>query len=264
MQRALTSRLLFGFAALCALAAAAIAASGSDPAVFRWINEVAARLLPVPVPSCLTILGHGLVAVMLLAPVLGRAPWVLAAALNAAPLAALFSRLGKLLAARPRPAAVLDPSSFQIQGPLLSGHNSFPSGHSITIFLLVTVLILGAEQVRTRLVAVVALLGLASLVAASRVMVGAHWPSDALGGAALGTLAGTFGAWAAGRWPYWRRRWAPAAFAAIILACAAALAWTDTGYPLAQPLQWIAVALGAGCATLALARLPRSGKSVLP
>jgi membrane-associated phospholipid phosphatase len=258
MQRALVPRLLLGFAALCALAAAATAATGLDPAVFVAVNAGAARWLPQALPSALTILGHGLVAVMLLAPCLGRAPQVLTAALYAAPLAGLLSRCGKALVAAPRPAAVLDPSSFHVQGQLLSGHNSFPSGHSITIFLIASVLMLGLEPVRLRAGLALALLGLASSVAASRIMVGAHWPSDALGGAALGVLAGAVGTWAAGRWPLWRMRQAPIAFAVIVLGCAAALAVVDTGYPLAQPLQWAAAAFGASAAVLALVRALRA------
>ncbi|SPE34923.1 conserved membrane hypothetical protein [Burkholderiales bacterium] len=264
MQRATVPRLLLGFAALCALAAAATAATGLDPAVFLAVNAGAARWLPQPVPSALTILGHGLVAVMLLAPCLGRAPQALTAALYAAPLAGLLSRLGKALAAAPRPAAVLDPSSFHVQGQLLSGHNSFPSGHAITIFLVVSVLILGVEPVRVRAGAVFALLGLASLVAASRIMVGAHWPSDALGGAVLGVLAGAVGTWATGRWPLWRMPQAPVAFALTVLVCAAALAVVDTGYPLARPLQWAAAAFGAGLASLALVRALRAAPDAAP
>jgi membrane-associated phospholipid phosphatase len=157
MLRAPAPRLLLCFAALCTIAAAATAATGLDPAIFLAVNAGAARWLPQSLPSCLTILGHGLVAVMLLAPCLGRAPQVLAAALYAAPVAGVLSRCGKVLAAAPRPAAVLDPSSFHVQGMLLSGRNTFPSGHSITIFLVASVLILGLEQVRMRAVLSLAL-----------------------------------------------------------------------------------------------------------
>jgi membrane-associated phospholipid phosphatase len=257
----LTRRLLLGCAALSAAAAAALAASGLDASVFLAINAAAARGLPAPVPSCLTILGHGLVAVMLLAPLQGRAPAVLAAALYGAPVAALFSRLGKWLVARPRPAAVLDPALMHIQGPVLSGHNSFPSGHSITIFLVATVVVLGVPAVRDRAARAASVLALAGLVAASRVMVGAHWPSDALAGAALGMVAGVAGGWAAGRWPLWERRGAPIVLGLVVLACAAILFGVDTGYPLAQPLQWVAGALGLVSAARALAGARRQGAS---
>jgi membrane-associated phospholipid phosphatase len=241
-------------AASCLLAAAAMAATGLDRPAFVALNDAAARWLPPALPSCLTLLGHGLAAVMLLALLLPRAPQLLAAGLYAAPLGGLLSAAGKRLAASPRPAAVLDPSSVHIQGQVLSGHNAFPSGHSITIFLVATVVALGYPPLRTRWLPLCAVLAAAVLVGASRIMVGAHWPSDALGGAALGILAGLAGDALARRWPYWQRPRVSVVFALVVLVCAAFLAAADTGYPLAQPLQWALAALGAGaaCATLVL------------
>jgi membrane-associated phospholipid phosphatase len=254
MQRA-TSLRLTAFAGLCALAAGLLYLAGWDRPGFLALDHAAARYLPAALPSSLTLLGNGLAATALLAPCLRRAPSVLVAALYAAPVGAVFSRVGKWLAERPRPAAVLDAAQIDVQGPWLSGHNSFPSGHSLTIFLAATVLVLGAESVRARPLAVLGVLGLAVLVAASRVMVGAHWPSDTLGGAALGTLAGLAGTWAAARWPWFpltRWRHAPALRALVVLACAVALGAEDTGYPLAQAAQWCLAALGAACALDAL------------
>jgi len=265
MRRAPLPRVFVAFAAVCALAALATEAdAGLDRAVFLAINQLAARWLPAWLPSNLTILGHGLVAVMMLAPLLRRAPQVLAAGLYAAPLAALFSRCGKWLVSAARPAAVLDPSSFRIQGPVLSGHNSFPSGHSITIFLVVSALILADERLRARPIAALGLLCAGLLAASSRVMVGAHWPSDVLAGAALGMLAGAIGALAAERWRLWSRTGIDTAFALVVLACAAALAFVDTGYPLALPLQWVAVALGAGSASITIAQALRKRPTVPP
>lgn len=265
MLRTPFPRVFVAFAALCALAAVATQASaGLDRSAFLAINQLAVQWLPAWLPSNLTILGHGLVAVMLLAPLLRRAPQVLATALYAAPLAALFSRCGKWLVAAARPAAVLDPSSFRVQGPVLSGHNSFPSGHSITIFLVVSALILSDERLRVRPFASLGLLCAGLLAASSRIMVGAHWPSDVLGGAALGMLAGALGGLAAGHWQLWGRAGAEIAFALIILACAAALAVVDTGYPLALPLQWAAACLGAVSATITIANALRKRLAVPP
>jgi peptidoglycan/LPS O-acetylase OafA/YrhL len=163
-----------------------------------------------------------------------------------------------------RPAAVLDPATFRVQGPVLSGHNSFPSGHSITIFLVVSVLILADERLRTRPLAALGLLCAGLLVSCSRIMVGAHWPSDVLGGAVLGMLAGALGALGAERWRVWSRTGTNTAFALIVLVCAAALAVVDTGYPLAQPLQWAAVALGASSAAITIGRALSKRSAVPP
>jgi len=258
-----------GCALLCAAAAAALAAGGLDRPLFLAINTAAAAQLPAWLPSGLTDLGQGLVAVMLVAPFLRRAPWIPAAAFAAALPASLFSRAGKLLAARPRPAAVLDPALLHVQGSVLAGQNSFPSGHAITAFLVATVILLGLGcppegRPAPRVAAVLALGGAlyaaALLVGASRVMVGAHWPSDVLGGAALGVLAGALGSWAMRRRPWWRRRRAPLVLGAVVLACAAILPWVDTGYPQARPLQWLAALLGL----LALGAAWRGGARAAP
>jgi len=261
MQRAPTLRLLLALAAVFLVAAALLAATGLNRPVFLALNGAGARWLPERLPSCLTLLGHGLAAVMLLALALPRAPQVLAAGLNAAPLAGAFSALGKRVAGSARPGAVLDPASFHVQGQLLSGHNAFPSGHTITIFLVATVLVLGLETMRKRWWPLAAVLGVAMLVGVSRVLVGAHWPSDALGGAALGILAGLAGDALARRWRYWCHPRTRAVYAVVVLACAAALATSDTGYPLAQPLQWLLALLGAGAALVTLARLWRAPRA---
>jgi undecaprenyl-diphosphatase len=68
---------------------------------------------------------------------------------------------------------------------------SFPSGHAATAFAAAWVL--GARFPRARW----PLLGVATLIALSRVVVGAHWPSDVLVGAAVGSAVGLGVAWAA-------------------------------------------------------------------
>jgi membrane-associated phospholipid phosphatase len=261
MQRVPTLRLLLALAALFLLAAAAMAGSGLDRPAFLLLNDAAAHGLPLALASSLTLLGHGLAAVMLLALLLQRAPQVLAAGLCAAPLGGLLSAAGKRLAASPRPAAVLDPAAFHIQGQVLAGNNAFPSGHSLTIFLVATVALLGYAPLRARWLAPLAVLALATLVAASRIMVGAHWPSDVLGGAALGILAGAAGDALARRWPHWEGPRARVVFALIVLACAGFLVATNTGYPLARPLQWVLAALGAGAALAELALRWRAARS---
>lgn len=264
MPRSPSFRLLLALVAVFLLGAAALALSGGNAPAFRALNGAGARWLPAGVASDLTILGNGLVAVMLLALLLPWQPRLLAAGLHAAPLAGLFSALGKRLAHAPRPAAVLDPAGFHVEGPLLAGSNAFPSGHTITIFLVAGVLLLGLDSgtaaARGRWVRAAAVLALAALVGVSRILVGAHWPSDVLGGAALGLLSAMAGDALARRWPYWHHRAASVAFALVVLACAVALARGDTGYPLALPLQWGAIVLGSGAALLTLFRQGRGGR----
>jgi membrane-associated phospholipid phosphatase len=246
------TRLLIAVAVGCLVSALALHGSATDRAWFLQANEAAWRWLPPAVPSCITLLGHGLAAVMLLSPALLRAPGVLAAGLYSAPMALLLSRAPKALIDSPRPAAVLDAASFHVNGMRLASHNSFPSGHAITAFLLVGVLLAGRPDFRLRWPAALAAMLAGAAVALSRLAVGAHWPSDVLAGAGLGLLAGLAGTRASMSWPLPAGRLARAALVALLLGCAAALAVADTGYPEAQPLQWLLAALGAGVGLLAL------------
>jgi len=254
MFRAAPARLLIAAAVGCLVLALALRAADADRALFLAVNEAAWRWAPPALFSCITILGHGLVATMLLAPTLLRAPNLLMSGVFATPVAMVLSWLPKGLIDSPRPAAVLDPASIHIVGMRLAGHNSFPSGHTITAFLVVGVLLAADRTTRLRWPAAAAIALVAMAVAVSRVAVGAHWPSDALAGAGLGLLAGVAGAQAERRWRVAARPAARPLLALVALACAGTLAFIDTGYPLARPLQLAAAAGGAAVAALALWR----------
>src|SRR6266478_6599951 len=150
MFRVAPARLLIATAIGCLLLALPLHASDFDRTAFMAINDAAWRWGPPALFSCLTILGHGLSAVMLLAPTLLRAPNLLMAGLFATPVAMALSWLPKGLIDSPRPAAVLDPASIHVVGLQLAGHNSFPSGHAITAFLVVGVLLAGERATRPR------------------------------------------------------------------------------------------------------------------
>jgi undecaprenyl-diphosphatase len=89
----------------------------------------------------------------------------------------VVNRAAKSVVQRQRPEAHLD---VLVRTPT---SNSFPSGHTLAAFC--TAFVLSESTIET-----VAYVGFASAVAASRVHLRAHHPSDVLGGAAIGSVLG--------------------------------------------------------------------------
>jgi membrane-associated phospholipid phosphatase len=87
----------------------------------------------------------------------------------------------KELVGRPRPSQLDAPTMFCGPG---TNYHSFPSGHASFIFVFCTICAHYFPQARWPLMA------LAVFVAASRVVVAAHYPSDVVFGALIGVLSG--------------------------------------------------------------------------
>lgn len=105
---------------------------------------------------------------------------------------ALLLNGAKALIPELRPVGALGESAVEVIGPALK-KGTFPSGHAGTAFLLAA---LAWLHCRT-LVGWVALF-LASLIALSRVVVGAHWPADIVAGAWVGIVSAIMGSYFAG------------------------------------------------------------------
>ncbi len=106
-------------------------------------------------------------------PLLAFAPFVIALAADTVVLAV------KEAVARPRPAVIAG---------ALGDRYSFPSGHTTVSAAVVVAVALIWVRPERRTAAVVAAAAFAALVAASRLVLGVHWLSDVVIGAALGTL----------------------------------------------------------------------------
>ncbi|MBX2952204.1 MAG: phosphatase PAP2 family protein [Leadbetterella sp.] len=123
------------------------------------------------------------------------APKIWEALLAGLLVSAVFSAVLKKLFAVPRPAAVLDHNTFIIMGKKLTGFNSLPSGHSITIFTVLTVLLFAFMpkkwEGKTLWVLFVVITGL--ILAFTRVGVGAHHPLDVISGSIIGYISGLSG-----------------------------------------------------------------------
>lgn len=109
-------------------------------------------------------------------------------------LAALFSNGLKHLLGRPRPKFVHS-GEWEFAPSMESGLDSFPSGHTSATFAVATVF------VKRFPILAPLWLGLASFVGLSRVLRGAHFPTDIFGGAVMGVLCGSI---AAAPWHAWR------------------------------------------------------------
>lgn len=116
-----------------------------------------------------------------------------------------FSKILKETLNIPRPAQILPLDTFTIIGEKIIGFSSTPSGHSITIFTGVNILLLALRPFQKQgffyLSYIVSLL-IAFVFALSRVAVGAHFPLDVLFGSFLGTLAAVLGICLANKYPF--------------------------------------------------------------
>ncbi len=199
VNRAATRYLAFGAACLFLFAAMALGVAGAwdvitlDLAIADW---VAGWRNPALTDAMLAItsLGDGAylkpMGVLVVIALATQRAWRPAATTATAfLLLPLLVNLIKSGAARTRPTI-----------DLYAGADgfSFPSGHAANATLIygaLALLVFRSLKGPTRWIATAVLALLAVLVAASRVYVGAHWPSDALSGLALGGLFLTGLAW---------------------------------------------------------------------
>ena len=158
-------------------------------AVFAAANPL---LRPVP----LLVVAMVLVGwVLLAASALADRLEVVRALVVAVIVGELVAQVMKRLADQPRPLAVIP--GLDTHGYPTSPHgNAYPSAHTAMIVAAVTA-VWPWMRWPQRLVGVT----FAVLVACNRVYIGAHWPMDVVGGAAIGVLAGTIAWLVATRWP---------------------------------------------------------------
>ncbi len=200
--------------------------------LFHWFNDLS-RYTGEALWAHLTLLGDGVVGLVLVLPFIGRRPDIVRAMMVAALLATIWAVGLKALVGAPRPAALLPSEAITIIGPVLKQF-AFPSGHTTTIFTLAGVLCFHTPSGALRLL----LLVFAVVVGCSRMVVGAHWPADVLAGAFGGWVAAGAGTLLAARWRGGLRPTAQRGFALLLVILAVwLLLFHHTGDPQTLPFQ---------------------------
>ena len=232
-----------------------------NQSLFLWLNQTCAAL-PDWLWSNLTITGHTSVIFALfglfLLPKFKR-PDIITGLFVAAILGGLVSTVVKESFQILRPPAVLAQGQFHLIGHKLD-LVSFPSGHTLTAFAVAALLVLGFRLRGWRLIGVLAIV---CAIGLSRVAVGAHWPLDVLGGAALGTVCG-FSGWQVAQWLH-QKHWMQTVIysscqAGIILLVSGSLFATPMGYPDAIIWQWLTATFGIVTSLYSLLLLLKSTK----
>lgn len=142
----------------------------------------------------ITQLGDVLVLLSLLSFLLRYNPSVWQSLIVGILVSTIFSISLKEIIGMPRPYVAIG-EHFTIIGKTLEGNNSLPSGHSITIWTGLSILMFSfvARKTIFRILEVLLLSFIGFLVMASRVAVGAHYPLDTIFGGIIGLLSGILG-----------------------------------------------------------------------
>lgn len=170
---------------------------------FFLINQILGQY-PAIVNN-LSQLGDALIFLSFLGILIVYIPKIWESLFSALLVCLLYSFVLKNFFAVPRPAAVFDHSSFIIVGKTLSGHNSLPSGHSMTIFTILTVLLFAfmPQKLPYKVLMFLLMVVAGFLLAFTRVGVGAHYPLDVILGSIIGYISGLTGIFISRKYEIW-------------------------------------------------------------
>lgn len=179
----------------------------SQRELFILLNNMS-QTLPDGFWNNVTQMGDALVLIPFMSIICVLNTRFFAAMFGAIPLSSILTHLGKNVFSIPRPAAIIDSEKITIIGEVLKSSTSFPSGHTITIFTAASSIyfvLIRSQYLRSdmKLAFTLILFVFASLIAISRVAVGAHWPGDIVFGAVIGVISGASGEYLSRRYLSW-------------------------------------------------------------
>ncbi|WP_293893319.1 phosphatase PAP2 family protein [Flavobacterium sp.] len=153
----------------------------------------------------LTQLGDALIFLSFLTIFIVYAPKIWESLLSASLVSAIFSRVLKDLFHVPRPAEAFDRNSFVIIGKTLPGFSSLPSGHSITVFTILTVLLFAfmPKKLNYKILWSFLIIIAGLILVFTRVGVGAHHPLDVITGSIIGYICGLTGIFISRKYKIW-------------------------------------------------------------
>ena len=169
------------------LAGLAVHVTGANAALLLLAHAEAPSWFSTLAWSSITVLGLGWCALILVLAADRGAGWLAALLLPSFLIGGLLTHAPKRLLAMPRPASTELASQMHVIGETFRGPVSMPSGHSVTAMAMVALLCLAVPPGRPAWRVLLLVAG--ALMAASRVVVGAHWPADVLVGSGLGLLS---------------------------------------------------------------------------
>lgn len=143
----------------------------------------------------LTQLGDALVILSFLTAFIVFAPKMWEALITSSVVSVIIVSILKPLFAIQRPAAAFGPEQLHIIGRRLMGSNSFPSGHSVTVFTVLTVVLIAfmPKKIKHQIIWCVSIFLFGIILILTRLGVGAHHPLDVTVGAIVGYSSAIIG-----------------------------------------------------------------------